>query len=74
MELRQAAERSGELAVTATAQPNGVCLQLVTLGVILVESSWGWLGGLGTGSTMLAHDTSGITTKSLPRQSRTAPY
>ena len=44
MELRQAAERSGELAVTATAQPNGVCLQLGTLGVILVESSWGWLG------------------------------
>lgn len=44
MELRQAAERSGELAVTATAQPNGVCLQLGTLGVIVVESSWGWLG------------------------------
>lgn len=44
MELRQAAERSGEIAVTATAQPNGACLQLGTLGVIIVESSWGWLG------------------------------
>lgn len=44
MELRQAAERSGEIAVTATAQPNGACLQLGTLGVVVVESSWGWLG------------------------------
>lgn len=44
MDLRESAVRSGELAVAASAQPNGVTLQLGTLGLVLVESSWGWLG------------------------------
>jgi hypothetical protein len=44
MELREAAVRSGELAVTAAAQPNGVSVQLGSLVLVLVESTWGWLG------------------------------
>jgi hypothetical protein len=44
VELREAAVRSGELAVTSSAQPNGVCVQLGTLCLFLVEASWGWLG------------------------------
>jgi hypothetical protein len=36
--------RSGELAVTSSAQPNGVCVQLGALCLFLVEASWGWLG------------------------------
>lgn len=43
-ELREGAVRSGELSVTATAQPNGVCVQLGALCLVLVESTWGWLG------------------------------
>jgi hypothetical protein len=44
VELREAAVRSGELAVTSSAQPNGVCVQLGALCLFLVEASWGWLG------------------------------
>jgi hypothetical protein len=44
VELRESAVRSGELAVTSSAQPNGVCVQLGTLCLFLVEASWGWLG------------------------------
>ena len=44
IELRDAAVRSGELAVSAAAQPNGACLQLGSLCLLLVENTWGWLG------------------------------
>ena len=44
LQLREAAVRSGELAVTSSAQPNGACLQLGSLCLLLVESNWGWIG------------------------------
>jgi hypothetical protein len=46
MELRRAAVGSGEAAVRAQAlnAPNGACMQLGPLCLLLVEGSWGWLG------------------------------
>lgn len=44
VELRESAVRSGELAVSAAAQPNGACVQLGALCLVLVEGSWGWIG------------------------------
>ena len=44
LDLRRAAEYSGELAATASAQPNGACVQLGALCLLIIESSWGWLG------------------------------
>ena len=44
VELREYASRSGELAVSSSAQPNGCTVQLGPLCVVLLEGSWGWLG------------------------------
>jgi hypothetical protein len=44
MQLRAAAVASGELTVSASAQPNGACLRLGTLCLVLVEATGGWLG------------------------------
>lgn len=44
MELKQTAGRCSELVAASRPIPNGASLQLGALGLLFMESSWGWLG------------------------------